>query len=143
MTHFIEHTRTVPYTPEQMFRVVNEVAHYPEFVPHCRAVTVTESTPTRIVAELTVGKGWVQQSFTTENTVHYPHRIDMRLVRGPFSHLEGGWQFHPTTEGCRLQLALRIGFDRLSLQLVLKPLMEKLAEEMMNSFQERARKLYG
>ncbi len=48
-------TRHLPYTPEQMFDLVADVARYPEFLPWVSAMRVRSDTPTETVADMIVG----------------------------------------------------------------------------------------
>ena len=40
-----EETRVLPYSPEQMYQLVGDVARYPEFLPWCSAAPVRSVTP--------------------------------------------------------------------------------------------------
>src|SRR5206468_9989113 len=48
-------TKHLPYTPEQLFELVADVAHYDEFLPSVVAVRVRSSTENETVAALLVG----------------------------------------------------------------------------------------
>ncbi|MFX8281880.1 SRPBCC family protein, partial [Acinetobacter baumannii] len=48
-------TRALPYSPEQMFDLVADVARYGEFLPWVVGVRVRSNTPQQMVADLIVG----------------------------------------------------------------------------------------
>src|SRR3989344_3419420 len=68
----IQKTAVVPYTPEQMFNLVNDVARYPEFIPWCSGSQVMNVTEDHMVARLDLMQAGFKQSFTTENTLKKP-----------------------------------------------------------------------
>ena len=50
-------TRHLPYTPEQMFDLVADVARYPEFLPWVSAMRVRSNSDTETVADMIVESG--------------------------------------------------------------------------------------
>ena len=83
----------IPYSKEQMFELVNDVNAYPQFLPWCSAARVERRLEHGIVATLTVSKGPLQHSFTTENRNTGHERIEMALLEGPFKRFHGVWRF--------------------------------------------------
>ena len=57
-------TRYLPYTPEQMFDLVADVARYDEFLPWVVAVRVRSSSEEETVADLVVGFNAFKERFT-------------------------------------------------------------------------------
>src|SRR5690625_5911143 len=75
----------VPYTPEQMFDLVSDVARYPEFMPWCGGADVMEQDESGMTASIMIKIARISQNFTTKNTHDYPNRIQLELVDGPRS----------------------------------------------------------
>jgi ribosome-associated toxin RatA of RatAB toxin-antitoxin module len=95
-------------------------------------------------ATIDISKGAVQKSFTTRNRNQKDKMVVMRLVEGPFSHLEGSWRFDALGEkGCKVTLDLKFGFASRILSLVVGPVFTKIANTLVDSFQNRARDVYG
>jgi len=135
------------YSPEEMFALVTDVARYPEFLPWCNHAKVIEHDAAGMVAEVGISFGGIRQMFTTRND-HVPGReVAMRLVRGPFSRLEGGWHFVPLGDGgqraCRVELKLSYGFENRALAAVIGPVFEKIAASLVDAFVKRAEQVYG
>ena len=103
------------YSTAQMFDLVTDVVHYPQFLPWCDFARVLQTLPDGKVAEVGMGLGGLRQSFVTRNTERYGQQIDLHLVRGPFSDLHGRWRFEPLEDGntraCRVQLDLNYRFS--------------------------------
>ena len=81
------------YSPEEMFRLVTDVDHYPEFLPWCDKARVLEKDAHGMVAEVGISLGGIQQTFTTRNEHEEGRSVGMSLVQGPFSNLSGMWRF--------------------------------------------------
>lgn len=105
--HTIRRSALVEHTASRMFELVNDVSAYPRRFGWCDAAEVIESGDQRLVARLDLGMGALRTWFTTENTLERPHRIDMKLVDGPFRKLHGRWDFHALDESaCKVTLTL-------------------------------------
>ena len=88
--------------------------------------------------------GGVRKSFTTHNR-HVAHEaIEIRLVEGPFSELEGSWRFAPLGDaGCRISLQLSYDFKSQVASLVTAPIFGRIANSLVDAFQHRAVEVYG
>lgn len=52
----ISRTALVPYSAEQMYKLVNDVQSYPQFLPGCVGSRVLESTPGQMTAAVDVDR---------------------------------------------------------------------------------------
>ncbi|HQW58172.1 MAG TPA: type II toxin-antitoxin system RatA family toxin [Gammaproteobacteria bacterium] len=133
----------VPYTPAQMFKLVDAIEQYSEFVPCCKSTTVHSRTTNEVKASVYFMKGGIQQSFTTLNRLLQDEQIEVRLVQGPFRHLEGAWRFEAVGEGCRVSLNLELEFSSKLISLTVGSLIQKGIESYVEAFCERAKVMYG
>lgn len=130
-----------------MFALVTNVASYPQFLPWCDQARVLEQEPQGMTAQVGIAFGGIKQSFTTRNT-HVPDRqVDMCLLSGPFSKLDGHWQFIPvgTAEqrACKVDFTLRYDFDNAALATLVGPIFDKIASTLVDAFVKRAAQVYG
>lgn len=133
----------VPYTPEQMFDLVSDVARYPEFMPWCGGAEVMEQDESGMTASIMIRIARISQNFTTKNTHDYPHRIQLELVDGPFSNLTGDWSFTPLGEdGCKIDFVMQYEFSNRTLEMVIGPIFNRIATSFIDSFTQRANELY-
>lgn len=139
------------YSPDEMFRLVTDVARYPEFLPWCDRAGVLESDDQGMVAEVGIGLGGIQQSFTTRNTHtvedNGSRTVGMNLVKGPFSNLSGIWRFLPVGDGtqraCKVELDLQYGFSSTTLAALVGPVFDKIAASLVDAFVKRAETVYA
>jgi ribosome-associated toxin RatA of RatAB toxin-antitoxin module len=134
------------YSPPEMYALVTDVARYPEFLPWCDRAQVLDQNAAGMTAEVGIAFAGMHQTFTTRNTHTPPSKVDMQLVQGPFSHLDGQWQFQSVGDGsqraCKVELSLNYGFKG-ALGAVLGPVFDKIAASMVDAFVKRAQKVYG
>jgi ribosome-associated toxin RatA of RatAB toxin-antitoxin module len=132
------------YSAEQMFALVDRVEDYPTFLPWCGAVNVRERSDQRLVATITIHYHGVRQAFTTENTNVAPVQMKMKLVEGPFKHLDGTWNFKPLqADACKIDFELHYAFSSRILEQIIGPVFGRIADSFVESFCKRAKTVYG
>jgi ribosome-associated toxin RatA of RatAB toxin-antitoxin module len=132
------------YSAEQMFALVERVEDYPKFLPWCGGVDVRERAEDRLVATLHINYHGVRQSFTTENINTPPTSMKMKLVEGPFKHLDGTWTFIPLrADACKIDFDLHYEFSSRLLDGVIGPVFSMIASSFVDSFCKRADAVYG
>lgn len=134
----------LPYGAGQMFDLVQDVERYPQFLPWCGAAQVHEYGPHRVVATIGIAYRGIRQSFSTENTLHAPHRISMKLRDGPFSRLDGLWHFHTLRhDACRVEFRLEYAFKSGLLGQALVPAFDQIARSFVDAFVRRAEQVHA
>ena len=139
------------YSPEEMFALVTDVAHYADFLPWCDHAKVLEQDGTSMTAEVGIAFGGMRKAFVTRNTHSDMEgggkQVSMRLVKGPFSRLEGNWRFHPVGDGsqraCKVELQLDYGFESGAVGAIIGPVFDRIAGSMVDAFIKRAEQIYG
>ncbi len=140
----VSKTVLVPYAPEDIFRLVDDVALYPEFLPWCTAAEVLSREGQTLHASLSVGFRGVKQTFSTQNHSTPPHEIAMKLLDGPFRSLDGGWRFSDLRgKGCKIEFNLAWTFSSVVLGALVGPVFSHIADSMVDAFVKRADKVYG
>lgn len=135
------------YSPAEMYRLVTDVDQYSKFLPWCNQARVVSSDASGMVAEIGISLAGIHQTFTTRNQ-HVPDRqVAIKLINGPFSRLDGEWNFMPIGDGseraCRVELTLNYGFDNAILGKLVGPVFDKIASSMVDAFIKRAKQVYG
>jgi ribosome-associated toxin RatA of RatAB toxin-antitoxin module len=130
-----------------MFKLVTDVARYPEFLPWCDRTAVLEQDDHGMRAEIGISFGGIRQSFTTRNEHVEGRKVAMRLVDGPFSNLDGHWAFTPVgaagQRACKVELDLNYGFRNAALAAVVGPVFDRIAGSLVDAFVKRAEQVYG
>lgn len=135
------------HSAHEMFALVADVPRYPEFLPWCSGGEVLERTPDGMVASIGMSFSGMRRSFTTRNTHVEDRRIHLELVDGPFSHLDGTWDFVPLGDGtqraCRIEFTLNYSFESSTLAALVGPVFDKIAGSLVDAFVKRADQVYG
>jgi coenzyme Q-binding protein COQ10 len=148
MKHYSD-TQISPYAPHQLFGLVLDIERYPEFLPWCRAARILERGEGRLLGELVISFKHITESYVSEVIFTPPAdgregRIDVRLVRGPFKHLENHWVFTPRADGgTEIALDLTFQFRTRLLDSLIGMLFGKATLKMAAAFKQRADDLYG
>lgn len=144
--HHVE--RILPYTPDQLFTLVGDVARYPEFVPW---ITSLRAEPPRLLregvdelaAEATVGFSFLRERFATSVRRDAPQRlIEVGLLRGPFRRLANTWRFQDDPRGCRVLFDIDFQFKTRMLDALLIANFDRACDKLIACFEARATALF-
>jgi ribosome-associated toxin RatA of RatAB toxin-antitoxin module len=134
----------VPYRPDEVYALVNDVEAYPEFLPWCSAARVTSLDDDAVRATIEMRRGRLHKSFTTLNRLQKGKMIEVRLLEGPFRHLEGYWRFDPLgDDACRISFDLSYEFSSRLLSATVGPVFHQIAQTLIDAFCQRAVEIYG
>jgi coenzyme Q-binding protein COQ10 len=139
----------LPYTPDQLFRLVGDVAAYPDFVPWISAMRTWNARDLDdgvncVDAEAAVGFSFLKERFATRVRRDAGNRqIDVHLLSGPFRKLTNRWRFLEDPEGTRIEFDIDFQFKSRLLEGLLQANFHHAVERLMGCFEDRARVLYG
>ena len=127
-----------------MFRLVQDVPAYPDFLTWCIESKVHEQSAEQQLATLVVRISGMTQTFTTHNRFVPGERLTLALVDGPFQRLAGEWLFEPLgSEGSKVTLVLNFEFSNKVLSAAFRRGFTHIADRMVNEFSKRADHVYG
>lgn len=137
-------TVLLPYSAEQMFKIINDVARYPEFLAWCDSTNVISESAYEMIAAVTIAKAGIKQMFKTRNQLIQGKRIEMHLIEGPFKSLHGVWEFEDQPEGgCEVRFGVKFEAMSSLLNVAIAPIFSGFANSMIDSLGERAKVVYG
>jgi coenzyme Q-binding protein COQ10 len=143
-----EERATLHYSADELFAVVADVKDYPEFVPWCSGARLQREDQKGLIAELVIGFGAFQESFTSQVTLDRPRQVLVHAVDGPLEHLINTWTFIPirdTTQiGDATQVDFIIDFQFKShlLDHVASGMFHEATTRMMSAFESRVHLLH-
>lgn len=142
--HQISKSAIVPYSCTQMYKLVNQINQYPEFLNWCASACILNQTDRQITASIGINKSAFNQTFTTINTLTPDARIDMQLKDGPFKQLNGVWIFTPLSDhACKISLELEFSFTSRLVDMALGSIFTLISNAQLDAFVERAKQVYG
>ncbi|WP_227268030.1 type II toxin-antitoxin system RatA family toxin [Roseobacter weihaiensis] len=141
-------TRTLPYSAQQMYDLVADVADYPQFLPWCSAARVKSVTPqgdTAVMeADLVISFKVFRERFTSR-VVLMPasKKIDAEYLDGPFRYMKSNWAFRDVEGGCEVSFFVDFAFRNMVLQKLIGVVFNDAMQRIVRAFEARADALYG
>lgn len=136
--------KVLPYTPEQMYRLVADVEKYPEFLPWCLAARIRRREGDVMFADLVIGFKMVRERFTSRVELdEESRRINVQYTEGPFQYLNNHWLFTPHEGGVCVDFYVDFEFRSKMLQKIMGVLFNEAVRRMVQAFETRANQLYG
>lgn len=144
-------TRILPYEPEQLWTLVGDVERYPDFLPWVTSMRTWNAQPAgedgvdKLDAEAGVSFSFLREHFATRVTRDRPNlTIKVSLLSGPFRKLDNRWRFRPhASGGTVVEFEIDFEFKVRLLDSMLAANFDSAVRKLMNSFEARARALYG
>lgn len=141
-------TRRLPYSADQMYDLVADVARYPEFLPWTAAARIRsvdeQGDRTVMLADLVISFKVFRERFGSRVTL-YPdaRRIDTEYLDGPFRHMTSNWTFRPAENGCEVDFFVDFEFRNRLLQTTATLFFQDAMQRVVRAFERRAAQLYG
>src|SRR5271168_5177512 len=142
--------RRVRHSAADMFKLVADVEHYPEFVPLCRSLRVRNRAQDAegrevIVADMTVAYKLVRETFTSRVTLDRPKfEILVEYLEGPFKKMNNRWSFRPAGEdACEVEFFIIYEFRSRTLGLLMGAMFEAAFRRFSAAFERRADEVYS
>jgi coenzyme Q-binding protein COQ10 len=141
--------RIVPYSAGQMFDLIADVRHYPDFLPWVAACRIRSRRPLPdgevIDADLVVSFKVFRERFGSRVTLKPAiHCIDVEYLEGPFRYLNNHWKFEPLgPDRCEIDFFVDFEFRSAMLQRVIGLVFDQAMQRIVRAFEARAEALYG
>ncbi|KIC11290.1 cyclase [Leisingera sp. ANG-M1] len=142
-------TRQLPYSAQQMYDLVADVAQYPKFLPWCAAARIRSRAPMGeaevMEADLVISFKVFRERFGSRVTL-YPgeQKIDTEYLDGPFRYMKSNWSFAPREDGtCDISFFVDFEFKNAVLQGIIGVVFNEAMQRIVRAFERRAAELYG
>lgn len=140
----INKSALVPYTAVEMYSLVDDIEAYPQFLPWCGGSEVLERNEDEVKASILLSRSGIKKTFTTLNRLQHGKMIEMRLVEGPFRHLEGFWRFEElNATASKIMFDIEFEFSNKLLAMTVGPVFSQITNTMVDAFTTRAVDVYG
>jgi coenzyme Q-binding protein COQ10 len=143
-------TRRVRHSAGEMFDLVADVEHYPQFVPLCQSLVVRRRTQDDegrevVVVDMTVAYKMLRETFSSRVTLDRPKlEILVEYLEGPFRTMNNRWSFRPTGErNCEVEFFITYEFRSRTLGLLMGSIFDVAFRRFSAAFERRADQVYG
>ena len=141
-------TRTLPYSAQEMYDLVADVASYPKFLPWCAAARIRSTSDQGdhqvMEADLVISFKVFREKFGSR-VVLWPEakKIETAYLDGPFRHMKSEWEFRDTDTGCDVSFFVDFEFRNAVLQGIIGVVFNEAMQRIVRAFETRAADLYG
>jgi coenzyme Q-binding protein COQ10 len=140
----IREVRRLPWSAEQMYHLVADVARYGEFLPWVIATRVRSDSETEMIADMLVGFKALREKFTSRVIKQRPTRIEVIYVDGPMRDLDNVWEFRALEDGgCEIEFMVSFTFRNAMFEKLAGQYFDRAFRKMVGAFEARAEALYG
>ena len=142
MSHIQRHA-LLPFSVEQMFKLVNKVEDYPLYLEGCAEAIIHQQSDTEMRATLKLEKRGIKLEFTTHNIIDAPKSIVLHLEDGPFAQFEGRWFFqYLADDACKVILDLQFQLSGKITSVAAAKLLDSVGNNMVDAMINRAKHIY-
>lgn len=141
--------RKMPYSAEQIYDLVADVARYPEFLPWTAAARIRSRKAIEggeeIEADLVISFKVFRERFGSRVKL-FPAdgRIETAYLDGPFKYMVSHWHITVAEDdGCIVDFAVDFEFRNPVLQKLIGVVFDQAMRRVVGAFEARARALYG
>ncbi|MFW5444316.1 MAG: type II toxin-antitoxin system RatA family toxin [Methylococcaceae bacterium] len=139
----VQKSALVRFSANQMFDIVDDIESYPQFLPWCSGSKILKREKDIVEAELQISKAGFNKTFATRNRSDGHGKLFLSLLDGPFSSLEGVWDFMPLREDAsKISLNLEFEMHGKFASLAFGAVFNQICNTMVSSFTERAKNIY-
>jgi len=149
MPHFSKSVH-VPYSGEQAFELVSDIAAYPDFIKWITAMRVSEMMAKQdgsftCFGEAAVGfKGFVERFTTRVEADPNSGVVTASLVKGPFRKLKAEWRILTSDRaGSDISLAIDYDFKNPFIGMLAAANQELAVNKILSAFLAEAERRYG
>lgn len=136
--------RELPYSADQMYDLVTDVRHYPEFLPWVSAIRVRSDSETEILADMVVGFKALRETFSSRVIKNPKSSVVVDYLDGPMRHLHNQWLFEPRDNGgCIVDFTVDFSFHNRVFEALAGTYFSTALSKMTGAFIQRADQLYG
>ena len=141
-------TRALPYTAQQMYDLVADVASYPKFLPWCAAARIRSMTPKGaslvMEADLVISFKVFRERFGSRVVLHPEDmKIDTEYLDGSFRYMKSNWAFRDTDQGCEVEFFVDFEFKNMVLQSIIGVVFNEAMQRIVRAFENRSADLYA
>ena len=137
--HNIHKSAIVLHPAQKIFKLVDSVENYPQFLPWCGSTHIIERNNDKTIASIEINYKGIRQTFTTENIKKHNQEMMIKLVDGPFKSLSGLWMFkNLDKDSCQIELKLEYEFSNVILEKLISPVFNMIANTFIDEFIKEA-----
>ena len=135
--------RLIECKKEDLIKLVLDIEKYPEFVPFCFDAKVYENKNeghlTKIIADLTVGKKYLNQTYKSHVTFYKDKdKIIVNNIGGPLKHLKNEWEIRDINGQSEVNFVIDFEIKNVFYNMIMKKSFDQGISSIADAFEKRA-----
>ena len=140
--------KIIPCKKKDLIEMILDIEKYPEFVPWCLNGKIHKKEEKddiiEIVADLTVGKKFLNQTYTSHVTYYKDKdKIIVNNIGGPLKHLSNEWLIKEINNQSEINFKIDFEIKNIVYNMIMTKSFDKGLKSIANAFEQRAIKLFN
>ena len=140
--------KIIPCKKKDLIEMILDIEKYPEFVPWCLNGKIHKKEEKddiiEIVADLTVGKKFLNQTYTSHVTYYKEKdKIIVNNIGGPLKHLSNEWLIKEINNQSEINFKIDFEIKNIVYNMIMTKSFDKGLKSIANAFEQRAIKLFN
>ncbi|MFK8040067.1 MAG: type II toxin-antitoxin system RatA family toxin [Rickettsiaceae bacterium] len=139
-------SKNLPYQAKDLFDLVLDIESYPEFLPWCNGARIISKNDDQITAELQIKYKYLSFDYISNVKYHEldgNYEIHVQSKSYLFKYLKNSWQIKQMNEFSSINFDIDFDVKSKMLSKLIKIFFSYVADTMINSFEKRAKQLFG
>ena len=139
--------KIIPCNKKDLFKMILDIEKYPEFVPWCLNGKINKKIDRvdliEIEADLTVGKGFLNQTYKSHVTYYKDKdKIIVSNIGGPLKYLKNEWQIKEVNNNSEVSFMINFEIKNIFYNMLMTRSFDKGLKNIADAFEKRAIELF-
>ena len=140
--------KIIPCNKKDLFKMILDIEKYPEFVPWCLNGKIIKKIDRvdliEIEADLTVGKGFLNQTYKSHVTYYKDKdKIIVSNIGGPLKYLKNEWQIKEVNNNSEVSFVINFEIKNIFYNMLMTRSFDKGLKNIADAFEKRAIELFN
>ena len=140
--------KIIPCNKKDLFKMILDIEKYPEFVPWCLNGKIIKKIDRvdliEIEADLTVGKGFLNQTYKSHVTYYKDKdKIIVSNIGGPLKYLKNEWQIKEVNNNSEVSFMINFEIKNIFYNMLMTRSFDKGLKNIADAFEKRAIELFN
>ena len=140
--------KIIPCNKKDLFKMILDIEKYPEFVPWCLNGKINKKIDRvdliEIEADLTVGKGFLNQTYKSHVTYYKDKdKIMVSNIGGPLKYLKNEWQIKEVNNNSEVSFVINFEIKNIFYNMLMTRSFDKGLKNIADAFEKRAIELFN
>ena len=140
--------KIIPCNKKNLFKMILDIEKYPEFVPWCLNGKINKKIDRvdliEIEADLTVGKGFLNQTYKSHVTYYKDKdKIIVSNIGGPLKYLKNEWQIKEVNNNSEVSFMINFEIKNIFYNMLMTRSFDQGLKNIADAFEKRAIELFN